>query len=101
MSFMSPKGHIWMTRYVFDYLKATDKLNTILEPGQIGHEDPTIKNTTFSSQESGTSFMSPKGHIWIARYIFDNLQAIEKCNISNSIYFQRQTHWFCQEHLWI
>ena len=39
------------------------KCNTVLERGQIAHEDPTIKNLDFQSQESGTSFMSPKGHI--------------------------------------
>ena len=43
--------------------QATDMLYTILEPGQIGYEDPTIKNLNFPSQESGTSLMSPKGHI--------------------------------------
>jgi len=44
--------------------QATDKFYTILEPGQIGDEDPAIKNPDFQPQESGTSFMSPKGHIW-------------------------------------
>ena len=39
------------------------KCNTVLERGQVAHEDPTIKNPDISSQESGTSFMSPKGHI--------------------------------------
>ena len=62
ISFMSPKGHILMTRYIFDTLKATDKLITILEPEQIGDKDPTLKNQTFPSQESGISFMSTKGH---------------------------------------
>ena len=42
---------------------ARDMCNTFLERGQIVHEDPTIKNPDFPSQESGTSFMSPKGHI--------------------------------------
>ena len=44
--------------------QARDKFNTVLERWQIGHKDWAIKNTIFSSQESGTSFMSPKGHIW-------------------------------------
>ena len=35
----------------------------VLERGQIAHEDPTIKNPDIPSQEPGTSFMSPKGHI--------------------------------------
>ena len=39
----------------------TDKFNTILERGQIAHEDFTITNLNLSSQESGMSFMSPKG----------------------------------------
>ena len=34
--------------------------NTFLEKGQIVHEDPTITNPDFPTQESGTSFMSPK-----------------------------------------
>ena len=43
--------------------QAKDKFNTVLERGQVAHEDPTIKNLDFPPQESGTSFMSPKGHI--------------------------------------
>ena len=39
------------------------KCNKVLKRGQIAHEDPTIKNPDFPSQEPGTSFMSPKGHI--------------------------------------
>jgi len=35
----------------------------VLERGQIAHEDPTIKIPDIPSQEPGTSFMSPKGHI--------------------------------------
>ena len=42
---------------------ARDMFNIVLERGQIVHEDPTTKNPDFPSQESGTSFMSPKGHI--------------------------------------
>ena len=53
--------------------QARDKFNTVLERGQIGHEDPAIKNPTFSSQESGMSIMSPKGHIWMTRSIIVNL----------------------------
>ena len=45
--------------------QATDKLKMVLERRQIAHEDPTIKNQDCPSQESGTSFMSPKGHILI------------------------------------
>ena len=53
--------------------QATDKLNTILELGQIGEEDPTIKKSSFSLQEFRMSSMCLKGNIWMARYIFDNL----------------------------
>ena len=42
---------------------ATGKFNTILERGQGAHEDPTIKNQKFPSQETGMSLMSPKVHI--------------------------------------
>ena len=72
-SFMSPKGHLWKTRSIFVSFLATEEFDTVLESCQIGDEDPTIKNPTFSSQESGTSFMFPKGHIWMIRYIFVNL----------------------------
>ena len=41
--------------------KTTNKFNTVLERGKIPHEDPTIKNPDFPLQESGMSFMSPKG----------------------------------------
>ena len=40
----------------------TDKFDTVLELWQIGEEDPTIKNPTFPSQESGMSCMSKKEH---------------------------------------
>ena len=39
----------------------TDKFNTILERGNIAHEDFTIQKINLSSQESGMSFMSPEG----------------------------------------
>ena len=42
---------------------ARDMFNTFLGRGQIEHEDLAITNPDFPSQESGTSFMSPKGHI--------------------------------------
>ena len=35
----------------------------VLERGKIAHEEPTITNPDILSQEPGTSFMSPKGHI--------------------------------------
>ena len=35
----------------------------VLERGQKAHGDPTIKNPDIPSQEPGTSFMSPRGHI--------------------------------------
>ena len=36
-----------------------DMCNMFLERGQIVHEDPTIKNPDFPTQESGAYFMSP------------------------------------------
>ena len=69
------------------------KCNTNLEPGQIGDEDPGIKNPDFQPQESGTSFMSPKGHIWKTRHISVSLLATKECNTSNCMYFWRQIQW--------
>ena len=74
-SFMSPKGHLWKTRSIFVIFFATKEFDTVLESCQIGDEDPTIKSSTFSSQESGMSFMSPKGHIWKTRHISVSLLA--------------------------
>ena len=78
MSFMSPKGHLWKTRSIFVSFLATEEFDTVLESYQIGDEDSTIKNQTFSSQESGTSFMSPKGHLWKTRSIFVIFLATEE-----------------------
>ena len=43
--------------------QATDKRNTVLERGQIVHEDRTIKKNRFSIKGIRNTFMSPKGHI--------------------------------------
>ena len=56
----------------------TDKFDTVLESWQIGDKDPTIKNPTFSLQESGTSFMSPKEHLWKTRSIFVSFLVTEE-----------------------
>ena len=40
--------------------QATDKSYTVLDRGQIAHEDPRIHIINFSSQESGMSLMDPK-----------------------------------------
>ena len=40
--------------------QATENLNTVLDRGQIAHEDPTLTIPTLSSQESGMSFMDVK-----------------------------------------
>ena len=55
--------------------QATDKSHTILERGQIAHEDPRTTNPEFPSQESGTSYMSPKVHILNSQH-WDKLQTI-------------------------
>ena len=78
MSFMSPKGHLWKTRSICISFLATEELDTVLESCQIGDEDPTIKNPAFLSQESGMSFMSPKGHLWKTRSIFVSFLATEE-----------------------
>ena len=64
---MSPKGHVWMsvTHCSSTQEQATDMLYTILELGQIGDKDTSIKNPTFLSLQSGTFFMSPKGQIYL------------------------------------
>ena len=79
----------------------TDKFDTVLELLQIGDEDPTIKNPNFSSQESGMSFMSPKGHLWKARPIFVSFLATEECNTWNCLYFGGQIHWCIWKYSWM
>ena len=65
----------------------------------MGDEDPLIKNPDFQSQESGMSFMSPKGHIWKTRPNFISFLATEECNTSNCMYFRRQIQWYIKNHL--
>ena len=64
-------------------------------------DNPALKNLYFQSQESGTSFMSTKGHLWKTRHIFVSFLATEKCNTSNCMYFGRQIQWCIQNYLWM
>ena len=57
-----------------------NKCNPNLEQGQIRYFDPTIKNIDFQSQESGTSFKSPKIHIFNHRSQEYHKQARNSCN---------------------
>ena len=59
MSFMDPNGHI-LTLWTYNSakeLKLRTEIQIIIKLGF------RVKNATFSSQESGMSFMDPKFHI--------------------------------------
>ena len=68
----------WIINLLFNFSNSalgqpTDKLYTVLERGHIAHEDPTIRNQDCLSQESGMSFMSPKGHILTFGLFLENI----------------------------